>query len=77
MKYATQIEFKLLQQGFHIEGAEDIPGGERFHLEVGAVISIYDNGTVLVQGKIKPKCRVWSYRTLRRILPNATVWHDK
>jgi hypothetical protein len=77
MKYAMQIELKLLNTGFHIERAEDITNGERFYLGVGAVISIYDNGTVMVQGKLKPKYKDSSIRTLKRILPVTTLWHNK
>ncbi len=77
MKYAMKLELKLLELGFHLDGAEDISGGERFHLGVGVVISVYDNGTVLVQGKFKPKYRAWGYQTLRRILPKTTIWKDK
>jgi hypothetical protein len=77
MKYAMQIELKLLNTGFHIERAEDITNGERFYLGVGAVISIYDNGTVMVQGKLKPKYKTSTIRTLKCILPSTTLWHDK
>lgn len=77
MKYAMQIEPKVLNTGFHIERAEDIANCERFHLGVGAVISIHDNGTVMVQGKLKPKYKDSSTRTLKRILPSAILWHDK
>lgn len=77
MKYAMQIQLKLLNTGFHIDRAEDIANGERFYLGVGAVISIYDNGTVMVQGKLKPKYKDSSIRTLKRILPETTRWHDK
>ena len=77
MKQAMKIELNLLEQGFYLQGAEDITGGERFHLGVGVVISVYDNGTVLVQGKFKPKYRAWGYRTLKRILPKTTIWNDR
>ena len=75
MKYSMQIELKLLNRGFRIERADDITGGERFYLGVGAVISIYDNGTVMVQGKIKPKYKAWAMRNLNYILPKQTAWH--
>ena len=77
MKRATEIELKILEEGLFLAGAEDISGGERFHLGIGPVISVYDNGTVLVQGKFKPKYRAWGYRTLKRILPKTTIWKDK
>ena len=77
MKYAMQIELKLFNLGFHIERADDIEGGERFYLGVGAIISIYDNGTVMVQGKLKPKYKAWATRMLKQVLPKETRWHDK
>jgi hypothetical protein len=77
MKYAMQIELKLLNRGFRIERADDITGGERFYLGVGAVISIYDNGTVMVQGKFKPKYKAWAMRNLSYILPKQTAWYIK
>jgi hypothetical protein len=77
MKYAMQIQLKLLNIGFHIERADDIEGGERFYLAVGAIVTVYDNGTVMVQGKLKPKYRTWALRTLRRVLPSGTRWHNK
>ena len=77
MNYAMKIELKLLTTGFYIERADDIKDGESFYLGVGAVITVYDNGTVMVQGSIKPKYKEWSTRTLKRILPPATLWHDK
>ena len=52
MKYAMKIELKLLEAGFHFDGADDILAGERFFLGGGAVSTIYDNGTVMVQGKL-------------------------
>lgn len=77
MKHAMHIQLELLNQGFHIDRADDIKDGERFYLGVGAVISIYNNGTVMVQGKLKPKYKAWAIRTLKRILPSTTLWHDK
>lgn len=71
---AIQIEAKLLELGFYIESINKIEHGQQLRLGVGAVINIYDNGTVLVQGKLKPKYRrsIW---TLRRELPPLTRWH--
>jgi hypothetical protein len=33
--------------------------------------------TVMVQGKLKPKYKDSSIRTLKRILPVTTLWHNK
>ena len=76
MKQAMQIELALLNNRFHIHRAEDIKGGERFHLGVGAIITVYDNGTVLVQGRFTPKYQEWAMRTLTRLLPKHTRWHN-
>ena len=72
MKRAIEIELKILEEDLFLAEAEDISGGERFHLGIGVDISVYDNGTVLVQGKFKPKYRAWGYRTLKQKHPNAT-----
>jgi hypothetical protein len=77
MKQAMQIQLRILECGFFIHRAEDIKGGERFHLGIGAVITVYDNGTVMVQGHIKPKYKLSSTKTLKRILPKTTLWHDQ
>jgi len=76
MPKSTQIYLALLNNRFHVIRAEDIQGGERFHLGVGPVVSAYNNGTVLVQGRFKPKYEAWARRTLTRILPQHTRWHD-
>lgn len=77
MKQAMRIQLRLLESGFFIHRAEDIKGGERFYLGIGAVITVYDNGTVMVQGTIKPKFKESSTKTLKRILPKTTMWHDQ
>lgn len=76
MTQSTQIYVALLRNHFTVVRAEDMPGGERFHLGIGAVVSAYDNGTVLVQGRIKAKYQDWAYKKLTRILPEHTRWHD-
>ena len=75
MKLAMWIELKLLERGFHLE-QRDIPGGESLRLGTGAIINIYDNGTVMVQGRLKPQYRGWTLKILRQLLPKETRWHD-
>lgn len=74
MNLAMKIQFALLTKNFYIESADDIQGGERFRLGVGVTITVYNNGTVLVQGRPKRKFP-WALQTLRRILPKDTRWH--
>ena len=76
MKQAMQIQLALLNNRFWVERAEDIKGGERFYLGVGVVISVYDNGTVLVQGRLKPKYKTWAVKILTRLLPKNTRWSN-
>lgn len=73
MNPAMQIQLALLNNNFRIESADDIKGGERFRLGVGLTITVYNNGTVLVQGRLKPKF-AWTLRPLMRILPKHTSW---
>ena len=75
MKYAMWIELKLLEYGFHLE-QRDIPNGESLRLGTGAIINIYDNGTVMVQGRLKPQHRGWTLKILRQLLPKDTRWND-
>ena len=73
MNLAMQIQLVLLNSNFYIESADDIAGGERFRLGVGVTVTVYNNGTVLVQGRFKPKF-AWAVRTLSRTLPKHTRW---
>ena len=74
MKYAMQIEATLLELGFYVSSVSQIDYGQRIRLTCGAVIRIYDKGTVLVQGKLHPQCRDESLRLLRLALPSNTRW---
>jgi hypothetical protein len=76
MKYAMWLEQKLLTVGFLLE-QNDIQGGESLRLETGAIINVYDNGTVMVQGRLKPQTRGWTLKVLRQILPKHTRWNDQ
>ena len=75
MKLAMWLEVKFLECGFEVE-QNDIPGGESFRLGTGAIVNIYDNGTVMVQGRLKPQYRGWTLKILRRLLPKDTRWND-
>jgi len=76
MKLAMWLEQKFLECGFEVE-QNDIQGGESLRLDTGLVINVYENGTVMVQGRLKPQYRGWTLKVLRQILPKHTRWNDK
>lgn len=71
---AQTIEMQLLEIGLYISKVNEIPYGQQIRLACGAVISIYDKGTVLVQGKLLPGSKMSSLALLREILPLDTRW---
>lgn len=70
----SEFEAKLLENSFYIDSVNEIDFGQRVRLGCGAVISIYDKGTVLVQGKLHPQCRDESMSLLKQMLPPDTRW---
>ena len=70
---ASEIELALLTKGFNIRNSDAVPSGHKLQLWVGPVITIYNNGTVLVQGVLNPKF-AWCKRKLEGILPSETRW---
>ncbi|MDP5239108.1 hypothetical protein Q9Q94_06170 [Uliginosibacterium sp. 31-16] len=70
---ATEIELALLTSRFRIRNSDAVPSGHKLQLWVGPTITIYTNGTVLVQGVLKPKF-AWCKQKLARILPTDTRW---
>ncbi len=71
---ASKVELALLMNNFHIRNSDTVQRGHKLQLGVGPSITIYDNGTVLVQGVLYPKY-FWCKRKLERILPSNTLWH--
>jgi hypothetical protein len=48
--------------------------GQQICLGCGAIINVFDKGTVLVQGKLNPQCKEESLRMLKQVLPSDTRW---
>lgn len=74
MDQAQQIETKLLELDFYIDSVIKISYAQQIRLGCGAIINIYHNGTVLVQGKLHPQCREESLQLLNQVLPPDTRW---
>ena len=70
----STLESKLRELDFYIVGVQAIDYGQQIRLGCGAVINVYDKGTVLVQGKLHPQCRDESMRLLKQILSLYTRW---
>ena len=73
LDFASEIELALLTKGFNIRNSDVVQHGHKLQLWIGPVITIYSNGTVLVQGVLNPKF-AWCKRKLERILPTNTRW---
>ncbi len=70
---ASEIELALLINKFFVRNSDAVQRGHKLQLGIGPSITIYDNGTVMVQGVLYPKyasCK----RKLERILPTNTRW---
>lgn len=74
---AQQIMNKLVELDFYIRSTGKIAYGQQIRLGCGAVINVFDKGTVLVQGKLHPQCREESLELLKQVLPPDTRWHVK
>ena len=72
MVRAIQIEAKLLELDFYIDSVSKIDYGQQLRLGCGAVVNVYDKGTVLVQGKLHPQVREESLTLLKQMLPPDT-----
>lgn len=73
MDIAT-LSSKLHALDFDIICVKKIEHGQQFRLVCGAVINIYNSGTVLVQGKLHEHNRERSSILLKHILPPNTRW---
>ena len=71
---AQEIEARLRQLDFHIASNSKIEHGWQIRLGCGAIVNVYNSGTVLVQGKLIPECREESLLTLKLALPPITRW---
>ena len=76
MNFAT-IELSLRALDFDIACINRIDYGQQIRLRCGAIINVYDNGTVLAQGKLQSQCREALLNSLKHILPSDTRWYIK
>lgn len=74
MTIAMDIEVKLQQLNFHIKSVRQIAFAQQIKLGCGAVVTIYDCGKVLTQGKLISSCRDESMALLKQALPPDTIW---
>lgn len=68
------IELRLRALDFDVICINRIDYGQQIRLRCGAIINVYDNGTVLAQGKLQSQCREESLSSLKHILPSDTRW---
>ena len=73
MDIAT-VASKLHALDLDITCVKKIDYGQQIRLGCGAVINVYDKGTVLVQGKLHEQYRERSMILLKHILPPNTRW---
>jgi len=73
MDIAT-LASKLRALEFDILDIKKIANGQQIRLACGAVISVFDTGTVLVQGKLHEYYRERASILLKHILPPTTRW---
>ena len=71
---AQEIEAELTDLDFFINSVNKIEHGWQIRLGCGAIVNVYNSGTVLVQGKLIPECREESLLTLKAALPPETRW---
>ncbi len=72
MRFHHGSKLRVLE--FDIICIRKIDHGQQIRLGCGAVINAYENGTVLVQGKLYEHYRERSSIVLRHILPLHTRW---
>ena len=68
------IENILIEHGFLINSVKRIGFGQQIRLACGIVISVYDKGTVLVQGRLNTAAKPTLLETLNQLLPPDTRW---
>ena len=71
---AQSIVIKLHEHGFSLISVQSIPYGQQLRLSCGAIINVYDKGTVFVQGKLDNKTRMNTLGKLKQVLPENTRW---
>jgi len=68
------IATKLQEQAFSITTVDEIAYGTQIRLACGAIINVFDNGTVFVQGKMDKHTRTRTMELLKKALPENTRW---
>jgi len=74
MNQATHINSNLLASGLPITSHSQIEHGHQIRLACGAIINVFDTGTVLVQGKLHPFRKTENLALLKRALPPEAKW---
>lgn len=74
MNHAAHISSNLLAYGLAIKSDQVIEHGHQIRLVCGAVINVYDKGTVLIQGKLHPFLKTENLTLLKQALPPDTKW---
>jgi hypothetical protein len=74
MNQFNHIKSNLLAFGLPITSVNEIPYGHQIRIECGAIINVFDKGTVLVQGKLHPFRKTENLTLLKRALPPETKW---
>lgn len=77
MSFALQIEAQLLHAGIFVDHVAEIDYGQQIRLGCGAIVNIYNKGTVLVQGKLSPRGGEETLEKLKKVLPPDTRWTVK
>lgn len=71
---AEQIEVRLRESGVYVSSRRRLEHAVQIRLRFGAVVSVFDNGTVLVQGKLSRDTPCDLLDRLRNALPVDTRW---
>lgn len=77
MNIAMKIEAQLLHAGIFVDSVVEIDHGQQIRLGCGAIVNIYDSGTVLVQGKLSPRGGESTLAKLKKVLPPDSRWMVK
>lgn len=77
MNFAFEIEAQLLHAGIFVDSVDEIDHGQQMRLGCGAIVNVYDSGTVLVQGKLSPRGGEETLAKLKQVLPPDTRWTVK
>jgi len=71
---AMRIQQQLHELDFALDYPRRISHGTQIRPKCGAVINVFDTGTVVVQGRLIESVAEESLALLRRVLPATTRW---